>query len=239
MDGDGHVRRLALHGFASHLPFEMTAADPGGSITMTLRDTPFTRTRYPYAFEFRMTYRLLENGLEATMTVSHEAPVHGMRRPMPFYAGHHFYFELPQQLRRLSTLYLPAARMSRQLPDGTLAPFTPGDRAYSVDDATLMDCYHVLDEPGTVLLAIPPHPRAPTGRRIRVELDGAPDPWYAVTTWTQRQSPADFYCVEPWMGLANAIHHGHGLRLLAPGDSTRATCRLVIESGSQAPCASP
>jgi galactose mutarotase-like enzyme len=30
------------------------------------------------------------------------------------------------------------------------------------------------------------------------------------------------------MGLPNAIHHGEGLHLLAPGEARQATCRLRI-----------
>ncbi len=50
-------------------------------------------------------------------------------------------------------------------------------------------------------------------------------PWYAVTTWTQ-QPDSDFYCVEPWLGLPDAIHHGQGLRWVAPGATERAVCAL-------------
>ncbi len=41
-------------------------------------------------------------------------------------------------------------------------------------------------------------------------------PWYAVTSWTLEPT-SDFYCIEPWVGLPDAIHNGHGLRWLAPG----------------------
>ena len=54
-------------------------------------------------------------------------------------------------------------------------------------------------------------------RAVSFELD-QPDsvPWYAVTTWTEADT-SDFYCIEPWIGLPDAIHNGHGLRWLAPG----------------------
>ena len=51
-------------------------------------------------------------------------------------------------------------------------------------------------------------------------------PWYAVTTWTMAPD-SNFFCVEPWTGLPNAIHHGEGLRWLAPGAKEDAT--LVID----------
>jgi len=46
-----------------------------------------------------------------------------------------------------------------------------------------------------------------------------------VTTWTEKPD-SDFYCIEPWLGLPNAIHHGEGLRHVAPGATEIAVCRL-------------
>ncbi len=66
-----------------------------------------------------------------------------------------------------------------------------------------------------------------TGKQLVFELEHAGSvPWYAVTTWTQA-ADSDFYCIEPWLGLPNAIHHGEGLRWLAPGAKEVAT--LVLD----------
>jgi galactose mutarotase-like enzyme len=54
-------------------------------------------------------------------------------------------------------------------------------------------------------------------------------PWYAVTSWTLAPD-ADFYCVEPWLGLPDAIHSGLGLRWLAPGQSETATLRIAVSA---------
>ena len=54
-------------------------------------------------------------------------------------------------------------------------------------------------------------------------------PWYAVTTWTEADT-SDFYCIEPWIGLPDAIHNGHGLRWLAPGKTEAASLRLVVSA---------
>ena len=53
------------------------------------------------------------------------------------------------------------------------------------------------------------------------------DPWFDVTTWTHSET-ADFYCVEPWLGLPNAIHHGMGLRVLAAGEKETAICEIAV-----------
>ncbi|HEY4298912.1 MAG TPA: aldose epimerase, partial [Paraburkholderia sp.] len=53
-------------------------------------------------------------------------------------------------------------------------------------------------------------------------------PWYAVTTWTEA-AESDFYCVEPWLGLPDAIHNGMGLRWLEPGQTETAALRISVE----------
>ncbi|WP_296223349.1 aldose epimerase [Ralstonia sp. UBA689] len=224
-DARGQLHALPQHGFARDLPFEVE--DAGDThIVMLLRDTAQTRAGYPFAFEFRMTYRLLTDALEATFSIKHldEGDAHA---PMPFYAGHHFYLALPHTLRGTTELSMPPSRLSRQLPDGSLDVPEPGKGTYQLNDLALQDRYHLLDGEGAATLVIPPHAGAPFGRRIHIEVDGAPVPWHAITTWTENTT-SDFYCVEPWMGLPNAIHHGEGLHLLAPGETRQATCRLRI-----------
>lgn len=170
-DAGGQVHALPQHGFARDLPFEVESADRA-HIVLLLRDGPQTRAGYPFAFEFRVSYRLLEDGLEATFSITHaaEGDTHA---PMPFYAGHHFYFALPCVLRHATTLQMPPSRLSRQLADGSLDTPQPGHTLYTLDTPALQDRYHLLDGAGAIVLDIPPHPDAPLGRRIRIEIDGA------------------------------------------------------------------
>ncbi|ANH74463.1 aldose 1-epimerase family protein [Ralstonia insidiosa] len=224
-DARGQRHALPQHGFARDLPFEVEDASDT-HIVMLLRDRPQAHEGYPFTFEFRITYRLLIDGLEATFSVKH-LDKGDIQAPMPFYAGHHFYFALPHALRSAAELSMPPSRLSRQLADGSLDMPEPGRPTYRFDDTALQDRYHLLDDAGAATLIIPPHADAPLGRRIHIEVDGAPVPWHAITTWTENAT-SDFYCVEPWMGLPNAIHHGEGLHLLAPGETRQATCRLRI-----------
>ena len=97
----------------------------------------------------------------------------------------------------------------------------PGELAYSISAPRLQDPFHVLNGTGPVALEMP-------ARTIDFALSGnGSAPWYAVTTWTERET-SDFYCVEPWLGLPNAIHHGHGLRWVPAGAAEHATCRITV-----------
>lgn len=215
-DGQGTVHALSQHGFARDLPFDVSAIDPLATITMTLRDSEATRAGYPFAFVFDVVYTLLPDGLEVTLRTSNP----GTQR-LPCYPGHHFYFALPHAQRSAASLTLPDTERRRQLPDGSPGPAEPGESSYQLDDPRLQDTFHVFHGSPSAQLAMP-------GRHIRFELDlPGSAPWHAVTTWSETET-SDFYCVEPWVGLPDAIHHGQGLRWIEPGQSESAVCRLRV-----------
>ncbi|SOY48411.1 aldose epimerase family protein [Cupriavidus taiwanensis] len=215
-DGQETVHALSQHGFARDLPFDVSAIDPLATITMTLRDSEATRAGYPFAFVFDVVYTLLPDGLEVTLRTSNP----GTQR-LPCYPGHHFYFALPHVQRAAASLALPDTERRRQLPDGNPGPAEPGESSYQLDDPRLQDTFHVFHGSPSAQLAMP-------GRHIRFELDlPGSAPWHAVTTWSETET-SDFYCVEPWVGLPDAIHHGQGLRWIEPGQSESAVCRLHV-----------
>lgn len=215
-DAEGTVHALPQHGFARDLPF--TVAGTGDdSIAMVLEPSDSTWAGYPHAFRFEARYRLLDSGLEVALCTGNTG---GTR--LPYYAGHHFYFRLPAAQRRESRLSLPETTRMRQEPDGRLTAAAKGEPAYALDDDRLQDTFHVLQGPGPVALAMP-------DRTLSIDLDVPGSiAWHAVTTWSE-SADSDFYCVEPWLGLPDAIHHGQGLRWLAPGEQEIAICRLRVD----------
>jgi len=214
-DRDGTVHALPQHGFARDFPFAVSEVSDS-AVSLLLKSSDATRPGYPYSFDFIATYRLVPDGLEATLATRNTGD-----RPLPYYAGHHFYFALPHALRAESHLSMPPSARLRQNGDGSLSTPETGDDTYTIDDPRLQDTFHVLRAAGPVRLAIP-------SRTIEIVLnDASTVPWHAVTTWTEHDD-SDFYCVEPWLGLPNAIGHGQGLRWLDAGTEERATCRLQV-----------
>jgi galactose mutarotase-like enzyme len=141
---------------------------------------------------------------------------------LPYYAGHHFYFALPFQDRADWTLHIPSAAWGRQSAEGAVTRETALQSDLRLDDPTLIDRYQIGPKESKITLN---NPRAPSRLVFELEHPGSV-PWYAVTTWTQ-SADSKFYCIEPWLGLPNAIHHGEGLRQVAPGAKEVAT--LVID----------
>ncbi len=225
-DAQGVVREMPLHGFVRDLPFDACVDAQGAGVQMTLTDSEATQARYPFRFRFEAQYRLVgEATLEVTLTTTNTANADA--GSMPYYAGHHFYFALPHTQRGEATLALPRTVYRHQLADGATTEPQPGATRDLFDDPRIVDRFHCLDgEP-----ASPVRIEMPTlNRAIEIDLKRPGSlPWYAVTTWTLAPE-SDFYCVEPWLGLPDAIHHGLGLRWLGPGQSETATLRIAVSA---------
>jgi galactose mutarotase-like enzyme len=223
-DAQGVVRDLPMHGFARDLPFAAQIDEDGRGVRMTLTDSEATRTGYPFSFRFEAAYRLAnDHTLDVSLTATNTGT-----DPLPWYAGHHFYFALPHEQRAQTTLELPPTVRRHQLPDGSISPAEAGAAQYRLDDPQILDRFHVLEP--TPLVA-PVRMIAPgLGRVVTIELDRPGSmPWYAVTSWTEAEN-SDFYCIEPWLGLPDAIHNGLGLHWLAPGASAKADLRIRVDA---------
>ncbi len=225
-DAEGVVRDLPMHGFARDLPFSSQVDADGHGLHMVLTDTDATRTGYPFGFRFEATYRLADpHTLDVTLTTTNT----GTER-LPYYAGHHFYFALPHAERAQTVFELPPTERRYQQPDGSISSPEPGNSVYRLDDPGIVDRFHCLEaatQPATPIRLVMP------GRQRVVTIDlmsgDALTPWYAVTSWTEKPD-SDFYCIEPWLGLPDAIHNGLGLRWLAPGATERASLQIGVDS---------
>jgi aldose 1-epimerase len=220
-DLDGTVRPMPQHGFARDAKFSVIEGESENTLRLRLTDSEETRGFYPFAFQFDVVVRLLPmSRLEIRFETTNTGD-----KPLPYYAGHHFYLALPHQDRADWTLDLPCSSWGRQAPDGSVIHEKAANELLHIDDPALIDRYQIqpLDSKPTLL-------NTKTGQRLVFELTHSGSvSWYAVTTWTQ-STDSDFYCIEPWLGLPNAIHHGEGLRRIDPGKTEIATC--VLDAGA-------
>lgn len=225
-DAAGTVRDLPMHGFARDLAFAASVepAAGGPTVRMTLTDSEATRSLYPFGFRFEAVYRLVDDHtLDVELTTANTGTA-----ALPYYAGHHFYFSLPHTQRGQTVLELPPTEGRYQQADGSISAAEPGAARYTLDEARILDCFHCLTDSADVQNS-PVRLIAPgLNRSITLDLHRPGSvPWYAVTTWTEAPE-SDFYCVEPWLGLPDAIHNGLGLRWLEPGRTETAALRIAV-----------
>lgn len=216
-DPAGVIRPMPQHGFARDAVFSVVTDADEASLRMRLADSEATRTFYPFAFQFDVVVTLHPG---SRLEVRFETTNPGTES-LPYYAGHHFYFAISHASRHEWSLDLPCKSWGRQDTAGAIVHEPATASKLRLDDPAIIDRFHIGMQTSRFALH-----HAQTGQRLTLDL--APQnsvPWYAVTTWTQ-QADSDFYCVEPWLGLPNAIHHAEGLRQVRPGACEIATCTL-------------
>jgi galactose mutarotase-like enzyme len=217
-DAEGKVRPMPQHGFARDAKFHLIEDGPADSVRMRLVPSAETLAEYPFSFQFDVVVTLLTG---SRLEIRFETTNLG-QAPMPYYAGHHFYFALPHQERADWTLHLPCTKWGRQAEDGFIVHEPAASDTLRLDDPAMIDRFQIQPREGNIMLA-----NDRTQQKLIFELGSAISvPWYAVTTWTEKPE-SDFYCIEPWLGLPNAIHHGEGLHTLAP--AAKEVALLVLD----------
>ncbi len=215
-DEAGVVRTMPQHGFCRDAAFAVID-EPGDVLRMRITDSEATRGFYPFAFQFDVVVELLPG---SRLEIRFETTNTG-EGTLPCQAGHHFYFALPHGERADWTLEIPCASWGRQTPDGAILHEPALTDVLNLGDAEPIDRFQIKPTGPRLTLR-----NTRNERQLVFELDRPGSvPWYAVTTWTEK-ADSDFYCVEPWTGLPNAIHHGEGLSRLAPGAKEVASCVL-------------
>lgn len=212
---DGEARPMPRHGFARDGRFEVEELHEAG-FTARLEPTAADAEAYPFRYHFRVRYRFEELALKVDFLLENRDD-----QAIPWSAGHHFYFTLPWidgSRRKDYQLHLQARRAAYITPEGKLAVEKLPKEAINFGDSAIVDRLHFQLRHRQVEFG-------PLGGEesvfIRIDPDGQPlSPHHCVVTWTESES-SPYYCIEPWMGLPNAVEHGKGLHWVQPGETGR------------------
>ena len=193
----GKRGELKQHGFARNLPWDVTATRVGAhaSVTVTLASTAATRASYPWDFLADYTYTLDAERLRIDMVFENRSP-----GPMPFGAGFHPYFHVPQAAKARAAIGTGATRAFDNV--------TKADVPVTRIDLTGKEVDLHLHDHGAVPCTLTLPDRT-------ITLRGSPE-FSQWVVWTLEGK--DFVCVEPWTCPGNALNTGERLLLLAPGE---------------------
>lgn len=215
-DADDVRRPMPMHGFARQGRFSLVRADDTG-FSATLRPDQAAKEAYPFAYEFTVIYRFAPASLTCQLVLKNLDS-----RPLPWSAGHHFYFCAPWEPGRTRADYrlsVPATRRFRQDQTGQLVPGPDLPAADSLARPEWIDTVHLgLTSPTATISAAGAGRSGAIAVTIGLDKKAPPPPSATFVTWTQSpESP--FYCLEPWMGPPNSPEHKTGLHHVAPGKS--------------------
>jgi galactose mutarotase-like enzyme len=219
--GSREVLPMPRHGFARDGRFRLVRCDDRG-FAAELEPTEADASAYPYAYKFMVGYTFQDLMLSVDFTLENRGET-----PMPWSAGHHFYFEIPWHAdldRGAYVLNLPQGKAFRHAPDGSLVKADAAALAPSLDDTDLVDRIHTRLKASHVTVG-------PRGGEEDITLrwhhSGGDRKHLSLVTWTS-DPEAPFYCIEPWMGPPNAAEHHRGLHFVQPGDQATYSVEISL-----------
>lgn len=202
---EGQAYELPQHGFARKRAW--SGSGLGERVLCTLVSDAETRAVFPFDFEATLDVSLDGPSLSMTLAVFNRST-----RPMPFHAGMHPYFLVPEEAKPAAGIETDATRAYDNV-NGLSGPLGRIDLT-----APELDLHLENHHPrGTVLRRgpLPPITLAWSENVSRVVL------------WTLRGR--DFVCVEPWTGPGGALASGAGIPWIPPGETQ--ALRFRITSG--------
>lgn len=218
---DGVRRPMPMHGIARQGDFKVIHADARGFVAQLLPGEE-ARAAYPFDYEFVVTYRFEPLALTCEFALTNLG-----RQPLPWSAGHHFYFTVPWNeggSRRDYVIRIPAGKRMRQDPTGSLIAGPRLGTEESLGNPALIDTFHTALKGNEAVFG---EKGRPGDVSVRIGADSVPPADALFVTWTLAdESP--FYCVEPWMGPPNAPEHKVGLHHVLPGDTQKFTVSVRL-----------
>lgn len=219
---DATRRPMPQHGFARQGEFKTLWADARG-FSAQLLPTAEDRAAFPYDYEFTVTYLFEPLGLACELALANLG-----REPIPWCAGHHFYFTVPWTEGARREDYIIRLRANERLGQdaaGQLVPAPPLQSEENLGNPALVDTIHTRLAGSEVAFG----EKNRSGKvTVRLGTDKIPPPDAAFVTWSpDRTSP--FYCVEPWMGPPNAPEHQRGLQWVPPRETARFGVSVLIK----------
>lgn len=211
---DGVRRPMPLHGIARQGQFDVTRLDARG---FSARLVPGAEARecYPYDYEFTVTYRFEPLELSCEFALTNLG-----REPLPWSAGHHFYFTLPWSEGTTRSDYLiriPATKRFRHDPTGALVNGPTLQAEEHFGNPGMVDAIHGGLRGHEVIFG---EKGRPGDVSVRLGTGKVPPTDAVFVTWTLADD-SPFFCVEPWMGPPNAPENKIGLSLVPKGETQK------------------
>ncbi len=223
----GQVFRMTQHGFARDRRFEWLARD-AASCRLVLCDDAASRAAFPFPFRLEVGYRLDGAGLHVMYDVTNPGEA-----ALPVSIGAHPAFRwplapgVPPEAHRLVFAADEPAPV-RRLQDGLLRaepePTPVCGRVLALAPALFEADALILDHPASRSLRY----EAPGCHGLELGWDG----FVQLGLWSR--AGAEFVCIEPWHGLADAVGFAGevsarpGGLLLAPGETRRLGWRVRV-----------
>lgn len=215
---------MSKHGFARKHEFEVDAASES-SATFLLKSNDETRKCYPFDFELRVIYSLIENELTVTYDIKNTTD-----GDMYFSIGSHEAYSCPDGISEWSVIFEKDEDLIATPVDGPLLTYDENVILKSTRILPLKDEYFNIDalvfqnlKSRKLVLR-----NERTGYEIELDFDGFP----YLLIWTKPN--AKYICLEPWCGIPDFVDSNFditkkkGIIRLEKGDATARIHKIVF-----------
>ncbi len=187
---------LPKHGFARGSEFEVEGA-ADSTAAFILRSNEETRKGFPFDFELRVTYTLMDNKIEVGYSVKNVGS-----GDMYFSIGGHEGYACPGGVEEYSLVFDEEEAFICNVLDGNLLEYNTysvGEGRelplkydfFTIDALTFLN----LKSRGVNLV------NRKSGKSLRVEFEG----FDYLFVWTKPNAYANYICIEPWCGIPDFV----------------------------------
>lgn len=193
---------LTRHGFARDLVFQI-AEQKNDHITFSLSSTQTTRTNYPFDFELRVKYQLLNDFLKVSYEVLNKK-----NKPMFFSIGAHPAFKVPLVEGSMYEDYFLQFNERENVPRWPISAeglIKETSISFLKNSDIINLTRNLFDEDALVFKNLRSNMVSLKSTKHAHGLDFYFEGFSYLGIWAAKN--ADFVCIEPWCGIADSVAH--------------------------------
>lgn len=211
------IYHMPLHGFAYACEWQKVK-QTDAQVHLSLAHSEASLRLFPFEFECQLTFTLGATGIDIGLLIFNHS-----NHEMPVALGWHPYFKINQAAT--TQVGVPSAQYHVVTPNGAAGKigdtneFGPGP--WTIETPMMQSLIFTDLQKGFATLSL-----SDIKENIQISF-GPKDVFNHVVVWSNNL--AEFYCVEPWMSLPDAVNIASGCQWLKPGKSLQTLMSIQIK----------
>lgn len=202
-DYQGKTYEMTQHGFARDNQFKVESQLPT-KVSLVLRPTDETLAKYPFKFELRIIYELVDHQLKVSLNVMNPS-----EDTLLFSIGAHPGFNIPlvKNEGSFEDSFVRVAPKKRYTQIPLKPPYSDPEDSKVIDLTKPLPLNHDLFNSDAIVLSLEGKEttvmlaNSQNDHGVSLTVENAP----YVGIWSPYPKKAPFTCIEPWWGLADTV----------------------------------
>ncbi|PAK58980.1 galactose mutarotase [Lentilactobacillus kefiri] len=202
-DYQGKTYQMTQHGFARDNQFKVESQLPT-KVSLVLRPTDETLAKYPFKFELRIIYELVDHQLKVSLNVMNPS-----EDTLLFSIGAHPGFNIPlvKNEGSFEDSFVRVAPKKRYTQIPLKPPYSDPEDSKVIDLTKPLPLNHDLFNSDAIVLSLEGKgttvmlANSQNDHGVSLTVENAP----YVGIWSPYPKKAPFACIEPWWGLADTV----------------------------------